>query len=130
MLNWRLKIELCRPFGACKEGMPLLRWISPYANLCRPCVDFPTTIDDGVFLWQNCINSCIFQKKAVILRAEIKLSSLFLYMYLISSSLCKVIIYKLTQIHYQMQADIYPDLSGRGDITQSLIANSTCISLS
>ena len=27
-------------------------------------------------------------------------------------------IYKLTQIHYQMQAEIYPDLSGRGDITQ------------
>ena len=26
--------------------------------------------------------------------------------------------YKLTQIHYQMQAEIYPDLSGRGDIDQ------------
>ena len=52
-----------------------------------------------------------------------------MYMYLISSSLCKVIIYKLTQIHYQMQADIYPDLSGRGDITQSWFAGSTCISL-
>ena len=29
----------------------------------------------------------------------------------------KVMIYKLTQIHYQMQAEIYPDVSGRGDIT-------------
>ena len=27
-------------------------------------------------------------------------------------------IYKLTQIHYQMQAEIYPDLSGRGGIDQ------------
>ena len=26
-------------------------------------------------------------------------------------------IYELTQIIYQMQAEIYPDLSGRGDIT-------------
>ena len=30
----------------------------------------------------------------------------------------KVMIYKLTQIHYQMQAEIYPDLLGRGDIDQ------------
>ena len=27
-------------------------------------------------------------------------------------------IYELTQILYQMQAEIYPDLSGRGDIKQ------------
>ena len=27
-------------------------------------------------------------------------------------------IYELTQILYHMQAEIYPDLSGRGDITQ------------
>ena len=33
----RLKIELCRPFGACmEEGIPLIRRVSPYANLFRP----------------------------------------------------------------------------------------------
>ena len=31
------KIELCRPFGACmEEGIPLIRRVSPYANLFRP----------------------------------------------------------------------------------------------
>ena len=30
----------------------------------------------------------------------------------------KVMIYKLTQIHYQKQAEIYPDLLGRGGINQ------------
>ena len=37
MLTRRFKIELCRPFGACiEEGIPLIRRVSPYANLFRP----------------------------------------------------------------------------------------------
>ena len=36
MLTQRFKIELCRPYRACKERASRIRRVSPYANLCRP----------------------------------------------------------------------------------------------
>ena len=35
---------LCRPFGACIEGVPFIRRVSPYADLCRPFGAFPFVI--------------------------------------------------------------------------------------
>ena len=35
-LTQQFKIELCRPFGACKERASRIRRVPPYANLCRP----------------------------------------------------------------------------------------------
>ena len=36
MLTRQFKIELCRPYRACKERASRIRRVSPYANLCRP----------------------------------------------------------------------------------------------